>query len=121
MTTINNQLTANVTSVVDTLKAIAEGEETYAKVNPDYDSDLSPEGHWFDHALEFYFTGTRNTAYGHWRTTGAVIVLTTGGPHIEVQWRGGEDFVVNGCWGSETVREHVACPPLEDLLRNWID
>lgn len=121
MTTTYDQLTANVTFVVNTLKAIAGGEETYAEVNPDYDSDLSPEGHWFDQALEFYFTGKRYSAYGHWRTTGAVMVLTTGGPHIEVQWHNGEDFVVSGRWGTEATQAHVSCPPLADLLRNWID
>lgn len=113
-----DHLTANVESVVATLTAIAEGAAAYAEVNPDYNGELSPEGDFIDQVLSFEFTGKRRGSLP-WETTGATIVVTTGGPHVEVNWSNEDCFRVEGYYGSHVVRRTVECPPLASLLEDW--
>lgn len=113
MTTTDGLLKAQVSSIVEVLDNIDSGMYV---VDPNYHEDgTTPAEAWLDEQLSLEYTGKR-TLFGNWEITGAVITVTTGGPHIEVRWTFSNVFVVEGWWGSQHVVQRVECDDLHDLL-----
>lgn len=132
MTATYDQLTANVDGTRDLVNAlntlhafgaldVDELDDDTREVLDDHGidpADFEPE-ELFDElldaaALEIY--GTARVTYDTVDVGGIVVVVGTGGPHIEFEVSWNESAEIRGYWGTDTVTKRVSGVTFGDYL-----
>lgn len=93
----------NAAREVFELPALHDGEGDDTDVADGIDDKLEdPEAVFLDDPLEIAVQGRFDMHRGTWDVTGVVVVVATGGPHIEIEYDGA-NLRANGYWGGERV------------------
>lgn len=113
MATATENLEAIVESLVEDLALIDTG--TY-EIDPEYHDSTDAPSAWLEDTLDIEWVQRRSNSRGEW-LAGAEILVSTGGPHVHVEWDAEtEDFTIIGQWGTAVIKRRTKCGPLHDLL-----
>lgn len=115
----------------DDVQTTADRLREAAAVDPDESTRLEAMASWLedefdarddDMGLSYLNSALDTWAEVEWRyrntdVTGARVLVTAGGPHAEIVYRGdGDEVLVEVNWGGDTWRQTVECAPLAQAL-----